>query len=589
MKKIALIFALVFSVNTAFANDITKTENYLPGGKYRMFGAGRGDVSNVANNIHKTSTLSQQAGNLAIETNIYSGHLNYTQTFKHHGWHEHGPFTNTARQDFHSKKGKIVNGSAATIGGATLTDLSVSAYEIHPADAYDGEQGGGYPLPTGARDEYSYAVNGKEVSVRVVNPEQLPKKTSDDKLLKTIGINPQTYEKRPITLATTERNDIRRLTQTPNTTNALIINHQLPENLNVANTKTIRFKTSEPNHLLPQNDNKLYITNPKNNGKTTIKLATTERTDTKRFNNAYQNANNDSTSYNEQPEQIEQPNDLIGEIPTEPYEDFNGSDDVTPNQLPENQNNAPTDGNKNEPASGSQNKQPESRNNISSCDNFCIIIPNFGNNDNREDQDKDSNTDKNKDDSADESDDNTDDVSEDKSDDDISGHQDNESQDTNLPENADNDVDTGEVPLPQAESLPQDITKTDNNWLPSLADIVDFFGLGNARSQDSVTTTKRNAALGDLKAIDNLEAAGEISSKEANALRKAATGKPITLNNGYYSADGITATPDSLAWMCIDPERSKLQDCYSFCVEYSDRDEFRYCFYDGQRYTTPVP
>ena len=57
----------------------------------------------------------------------------------------------------------------------------------------------------------------------------------------------------------------------------------------------------------------------------------------------------------------------------------------------------------------------------------------------------------------------------------------------------------------------------------------------------------------------------------------------------YYSADGITATPDSLAWMCIDPERSKLQDCYSFCVEFSDRDEFRYCFYDGQRYMTPVP
>ena len=596
MKKIALIFALVFSVNTAFANDIIKTENYLPGGKYRMFGAGRGDVSNVANNIHKTSTLSQQTGNLAIETNIYSGHLNYTQTFKHHGWHEHGPFTNTARQEFHSKKGKIVNGSAATIGGATLTDLSVSAYEIHPADAYDGEQGGGYPLPIGARDEYSYAVNGKEVSVRVVNPEQLPKKTSDDKLLKTIGINPQTYEKKPITLATTERNDIRRLTQTPNTANALIINHQLPESLNVANTKTIRFRTSEsnhllsendnklyitnpknngkttiklattertnaltnnhqlpensnvantktirfqtgePNHLLPQNDNKLYITNPQNNGKTTIKLATTERTDSDRFNNAYQNANNDSTSYNEQPEP---PNDLIGEIPTEPYEDFNGSDDVNKNTLPENQNNAPTDGNKNEqpenqnnaPTDGSKNKQPESRNNISSCDNFCIIIPNFGNNDNREDKNKDSNTDKNKDDGADESDDNTDDVSEDKSDDDISEHQDNESQDTSLPENADNDVDTGEVPLPQAESLPQDITKTNDNWLPSLADIVDFFGLGNARSQDSVTTTKRNAALSDLKAIDNLEAAGEISSKEANALRKAAVGKGDDLSS----------------------------------------------------------
>ncbi len=62
-----------------------------------------------------------------------------------------------------------------------------------------------------------------------------------------------------------------------------------------------------------------------------------------------------------------------------------------------------------------------------------------------------------------------------------------------------------------------------------------------------------------------------------------------TITPTYYSADGITATPDELWWMCTDPERSKLQDCYSFCAEYSDREEFRYCFYDGVRYTTPVP
>ena len=62
-----------------------------------------------------------------------------------------------------------------------------------------------------------------------------------------------------------------------------------------------------------------------------------------------------------------------------------------------------------------------------------------------------------------------------------------------------------------------------------------------------------------------------------------------TVTPTYYSAEGITATPDSLAWMCIDPERSMRQDCYQFCVEYSDREEFSYCFYDGIRYTTPIP
>ena len=62
-----------------------------------------------------------------------------------------------------------------------------------------------------------------------------------------------------------------------------------------------------------------------------------------------------------------------------------------------------------------------------------------------------------------------------------------------------------------------------------------------------------------------------------------------TITPTYYSPDGITATPDSLIWMCIDRERSKLQDCYSFCVEFSDREEFKYCYYDGELYQTPVP
>ena len=55
----------------------------------------------------------------------------------------------------------------------------------------------------------------------------------------------------------------------------------------------------------------------------------------------------------------------------------------------------------------------------------------------------------------------------------------------------------------------------------------------------------------------------------------------------YYSAEGITATPDSLAWMCIDRERSKLQDCKLFCETYPDT--FPVCYYDGERYLTPVP
>ena len=39
-----LILFIVFFANSAFADEISSTGNYLPGGDYRMFGAGRGEV-----------------------------------------------------------------------------------------------------------------------------------------------------------------------------------------------------------------------------------------------------------------------------------------------------------------------------------------------------------------------------------------------------------------------------------------------------------------------------------------------------------------------------------------------------------------
>ena len=39
-----LILFIVFFANSAFANEISSTGNYLLGGDYRMFGAGRGEV-----------------------------------------------------------------------------------------------------------------------------------------------------------------------------------------------------------------------------------------------------------------------------------------------------------------------------------------------------------------------------------------------------------------------------------------------------------------------------------------------------------------------------------------------------------------
>ena len=49
-------------------------------------------------------------------------------------------------------------------------------------------------LPTGARDEYLYEVNGKEVSVKVVALDKLPNKINDNQLLQAAGIDPAKYE-----------------------------------------------------------------------------------------------------------------------------------------------------------------------------------------------------------------------------------------------------------------------------------------------------------------------------------------------------------------------------------------------------------
>ncbi|MBP3220725.1 MAG: MafB family polymorphic toxin [Neisseriaceae bacterium] len=60
-----------------------------------------------------------------------------------------------------------------------MIGVSSTAYSIewtgdlkHPADGYDAPIGGGYPNPTGARDEYTYKVKGIADSVDIELAEQ---------------------------------------------------------------------------------------------------------------------------------------------------------------------------------------------------------------------------------------------------------------------------------------------------------------------------------------------------------------------------------------------------------------------------------
>ncbi|HGM0847311.1 TPA: polymorphic toxin MafB class 1, partial [Neisseria gonorrhoeae] len=91
-----------------------------------------------------------------------NGTIGYHTRFSGHGHEEHAPFDNHAADSASEEKGNVNE-------GFTVYRLNWEGHEHHPADAYDGPKGGNYPKPTGARDEYTYNVNGVARSIKL-NP-----------------------------------------------------------------------------------------------------------------------------------------------------------------------------------------------------------------------------------------------------------------------------------------------------------------------------------------------------------------------------------------------------------------------------------
>ena len=143
------------------------TKSYEPGGAYHLFGGARGSVKKRSGSIGITSRSTVRAGNIETEHIGFGGHYGYETHFHGHGWHEHGPFDNSAIRNGNGKGASAGNGY-----GATHYVYSISARRVHPADGYDGEQGGGFPEPAGARDIYSYAVSGNASRSRIIQPEK---------------------------------------------------------------------------------------------------------------------------------------------------------------------------------------------------------------------------------------------------------------------------------------------------------------------------------------------------------------------------------------------------------------------------------
>ena len=164
--KVFLI-SILLSVNS-FADDFLKSESYTPGGEYRLFGSGRGSVSNIRGGFNESWQFGITAGNIAVNNLTYTGTVDYQQDFS-----GHGSLRATANPSWFESKTSVEHLDTTTENGLKLSSVYVKGREIHPADGYDGPQGGGYPKPTGARDEYHYDVTAHVTTIKVVSIEKL--------------------------------------------------------------------------------------------------------------------------------------------------------------------------------------------------------------------------------------------------------------------------------------------------------------------------------------------------------------------------------------------------------------------------------
>ena len=98
------------------------------------------------------------------------------------------------------------------------------------------------------------------------------------------------------------------------------------------------------------------------------------------------------------------------------------------------------------------------------------------------------------------------------------------------PENADNGSWEDAEVKPPVDVATAEGAANAGSWLSDLLGSLASRG----RYQDTVDRSKANAALGDLKSIDNLEATGDLTAAEARALRDGFSNKRICFSLSLY-------------------------------------------------------
>ncbi|QOG39672.1 MafB family polymorphic toxin [Neisseria gonorrhoeae] len=178
IQKFMMLFAAAISllqIPISHANgldarlrDDMQAKHYEPGGKYHLFGNGRGSVKN---RVCAVQTFDATAVGTILpithERTGFEGVIGYETHFSGHGHEVHSPFDNhdsRSTSDF----------SGGVDGGFTVYQLHRTGSEIHPEDGYDGPQGSDYPPPRGARDIYSYHIKGTSTKTKINTVPQAP-------------------------------------------------------------------------------------------------------------------------------------------------------------------------------------------------------------------------------------------------------------------------------------------------------------------------------------------------------------------------------------------------------------------------------
>ncbi len=178
IKKSVVVFAAAIAllqIPFAFAQDLDarlrddmQAKHYEPGGKYHLFGGGRGSVTNKVYAVHTFgATAVGPVLPITHERTGFEGVIGYETHFSGHGHEVHAPFNHHASRS-------LTDFSGGVNGGFTVYELHRTGSQIHPADGYDGPQGGGYPEPQGARDIYSYYVKGTATKTKLNVVPQAP-------------------------------------------------------------------------------------------------------------------------------------------------------------------------------------------------------------------------------------------------------------------------------------------------------------------------------------------------------------------------------------------------------------------------------